>query len=134
MRKFEQEYPYLYGSSRHHIPNRMLIWILSGAFGGLAAGMLITHLTKHLFHIRLYEEKAILIYAVTICIMVCLFTVIGWLFRDHATANKKDADMRYESVPKWKRLLIETLTLLVLNGGAAALMWFLLQAEDRTAG
>ena len=124
----------MHGVRRRRIPFRSCLWIVSGAWVGIAAGMLIVYLTKHLFHGNPQEETVLLIYTVTMCITVLLFTVIGWLFRDKAKAAKNDADMRYASVPKWKCLLKELLTLLLFNGGAAALMWFLLQAEDRAAG
>ena len=132
--RLEQDYPYLYGNRRHHISIRMLLWIISGAWVGLAAGMLIVHLTVSLFHKNVSDATSLLIHAGSVCVMIIVCTVIGWLFRDNAKTTKKEADMRYETAPKRKCLLKETLTLLVLNGGAAALMWFLLLAEDRASG
>ena len=129
-RRLEQEYPYLYGGGRrHYLPFRIVLWIISGTLAGIAVSMLFMNLTKS-FHIILSDETTVLIQVVTVCITICICTVAGHLFQDSAKANRNDADMQYESAPKWKCFLKEALTMLVLDGAAAALIWFLLQETE----
>lgn len=115
---------------RHPLPFRIYLWIITGAFAGIAAGTAVIHLTKHLFHKTVSSEHEILIQAVSVCIAISLCTVAGHLFHDRAKSDRQDAAMRYETAPTGKRILKEALILLMLNGGAAALMWVLLQAEE----